>query len=204
MPSSRSHSSTTAFVVCVPSANPGFTAAARSANSRIAAYSPGAAARSLSGSPSPGTGQVTSPETLSGSRLVARIPTFGQALNSPWESSAHAPSRCSQLSSTTSSRAAPTRFPNASISDPTSWRRPSVTATDFATSAGSASAASSTSHTPSGWSSSAARATCSANLVLPEPPAPVSVTSLAAGNSFAISASSRSRPMNDVSSTGRL
>ena len=71
-------------------------------------------------------------------------------------------------------------------------------------SAASASRATSTHHTPSGWPSSAPAATCKARRVLPQPPAPVSVNSRTPPSSSPTWASSRRRPTKLVSSPGRL
>ena len=85
--------------------NPGRTAPARSASSRTAPYSMASpAVTSGGGSGSAGTGQSVSPITPSGSRLVARMRTSGAAASTRPASSATAAIRCSQLSSTSTSR----------------------------------------------------------------------------------------------------
>ena len=128
----------------------------------------------------------------------------GQARSSVWARRAHASTRCSQLSSTSSVRFA--------RSTSTSWgtggragsrhaqrRRPPP-----GTRAGSVSGASSTSHTPSGWASTASAAACRARRVLPVPPGPVSVSRRCVESRRATSASSRSRPTKLVSCTGQV
>ncbi len=80
----------------------------------------------------------------------------------------------------------------------------SASDTAAATASWSATAASSTSQTPSPDPSSSSAATCRPSLVLPHPPAPVSVTSREDSTRARTSPSSRSRPMNVASWAGRL
>src|SRR6516165_4459018 len=82
--------------------------------------------------------------------------------------------------------------------------RPSVRATRSVTRAPSASDANSTHHTPSGKRSAMRAATCRASLVLPQPPAPVSVTSRDSPSSSAPRSRSPARPTNVLNSAGRL
>ncbi len=72
------------------------------------------------------------------------------------------------------------------------------------TASGSASGASSTHHAPSGKQSSRSAAVCAASRVLPQPPAPVSVSSRVSLRAAAMSSSSCSRPTKLVSCSGRL
>src|SRR5215470_6106856 len=82
--------------------------------------------------------------------------------------------------------------------------RPSVRATRSVTSAPSASDANSTHHTPPGKRSATRAATCRASLVLPQPPAPVNVTSRDWPSSRAPRSRSSARPTNVLNSAGRL
>ena len=61
-----------------------------------------------------------------------------------------------------------------------------------------------TKYTPSGYRSAASAATWRARRVLPVPPGPVRVTSRLAASSSSTSATSRWRPRNEVSWSGRL
>ncbi len=112
------------------------------------------------------------------SRLVAKILTVADCPRMASTRSAAASSRCSQLSNTRS-RTLPS---SAAATDsvrvlPGCWVMPSTAATASGTAAGSVTAASSKSHTPSGNSSVSCAATSSASRVLPTPPTPVKVTS---------------------------
>src|SRR5215470_17437218 len=82
--------------------------------------------------------------------------------------------------------------------------RPSARATRSVTSAPSASDANSTHHTPPGKRSAPRAATCRASLVLPQPPAPVNVTSRDSPSSPAPRSRSPARPTNVLNSAGRL
>ena len=89
-----------------PPAVPPRAADPRSKNNRTAAACPASRASAVSGGRSSGrTGQITSPGMPSGSRLVASTRSPGAARSSAPASCAHASSRCSQLSSTSSSSA---------------------------------------------------------------------------------------------------
>ena len=117
--------------------------------------------------PRPGvaTGRTCSPVTPSSSRPVASIRTPRAARDSRSASSAQASTRCSQLSSTSSSvlsrRWSASRSAGAGDAVPFgsgSSRSPRLDATASASRAGSRSGASSSSHTPSGTSGASRRA----------------------------------------------
>src|SRR6266545_4206139 len=112
-PSRRRHTSPTGAALAAVTANPGRTAAARSAKRRTAAKSSGSAPFPAGGAGSGPTGASTSPVNASGSRLVARIRTPGHAPSTCSARCALAATRCSQLSSRRSSAPAP---PNAASS----------------------------------------------------------------------------------------
>jgi hypothetical protein len=186
----------------------GTTARARTTNSRTASdwarRSTGRAAP-RSGTASGGTSHTVSPAIAKGSRLVAKIRRWGQAQRSRSASSAHGPTRCSQVSSTR--RIAWER--NASDSVTSSGRSGCSgsfrsEATACVARAGSLIAASSTSHAPSGNWPSAPDATSSASRVLPTPPVPTSVSSLVEARRCRTAATSRSRPTKLASWNGRL
>jgi hypothetical protein len=106
-PSSRWHSSTTAAWLASVSSKPPEAAAARSANSVTVSLWRSRASgtvASAGGSSSGGTGTTCSPGADSGSRLVAIIRTPGAARRISVRTRAAAESRCSQLSTTSSSR----------------------------------------------------------------------------------------------------
>jgi hypothetical protein len=151
MPSSRWHTSATATAFWGLSSNVGTAARTRSTNSRAAAYSvTRSAAGCGDGTGSDGTRQVISPGTPSGPRLVASTVRLGHSRSSAHASVADASRRCSQLSSTSSSRwsfSAETSVSSSGV--PTCSRTPSAVATTCGTSAGSATGANSTSQTPS-------------------------------------------------------
>ena len=141
----------------------------------------------------------------SGSRLVASRARFGQPRSSASASFAHAPTTCSQLSSSTSRLRWPTASTSVSSTGrPGSRRTPSTSATVAATRSASLSGARSANHTPSPVPSSSPAATCSASRVLPAPPAPVSVTSRDPPTSSRTAASSASRPMKLDTGAGKL
>ena len=97
-----------------------------------------------------GTGHTVSPAMLSASRLVARMVSSGQARRSASATRAQASTRCSQLSSTSSSRRG--RSASCIVSRrarPASSRTPSAAAIACGTRAASASGASPANHTPS-------------------------------------------------------
>jgi hypothetical protein len=86
---------------------PGRASRARSTNNDTAsdpAMSPSEAAASCPGSDSEGTRHSRSPSTPNGARLVASTTSSGAAMSSDSTAPAHAPSRCSQLSSTSNAR----------------------------------------------------------------------------------------------------
>ena len=156
------------------------------------------------GRESEGTRQVTSPGTRSGSRLVASTVRRGQWPSSASTRCATGSIRCSQLSSSSScwrSPMCPASATSGARSEASRVSRAWATAGPI--SSGSPSAASSTGQTPSEKSPSRCPASSRASLVLPQPPAPVSVNSRELRRSAAASASSRSRPMKLVSCRGR-
>ena len=118
---------------------------------------------------------------------------------------ATASTRCSQLSSTSSS-CRPARYSASAAAGayPARSCRPSAPATAWATSASSRSWSSRTSHTPSRNARRSPAAARSASRVLPTPPTPVSVTSRDPASSRLTSASSPRRPTKLVSSAGRF
>ena len=141
----------------------------------------------------------------SGSRLVTRRRTPGQCRTMASAVLAHAPIRCSQLSSTIR-----TDWKARAPSRPSRTARPgwspipSAAPMAAGTASGSVTAASSASQTPSPDPSSSSAATWSASLVFPDPPGPVSVTRRRDSTRARTSLRSRSRPMNADSWAGRL
>ena len=216
MPSRRTQICPTAGPFSAVRANPGCTAAARSTNRRTAAERarPSASGAASGGAPaSPaaagtgreGTRHAVSPAMPSASRLVARRRTCGQARSRASASRAQASSRCSQLSSTSSTRFGLSASASvASRERPGSSRTPTAAATAWGTRAGSASAPSSASHTPSGVPLQRVGRRLEREAGLAHPPAPVRVSSGATSSSRRTSASSRSRPTKLVSWRGRL
>jgi hypothetical protein len=212
-PSSRRQISTTAVTLSWVTAKPGWTATARSANSRTTGWAMASPAEAPgSGRPSGGTGHRASPRIPSGSRLVASTRSLGQRPSRLSTSRAAASITCSQLSSTSSvwvADSASTRRLIASrgmaggSSNPTS-RRPSALVTACGTSPGSVTAASSTSHAPPGTSSAILAATVVASRVFPAPPGPTSVTRRPSLSCLSICACSCSRPTKLVRATRRL
>ncbi len=103
MPSSLRQICSTASRLASVTANPGWTDAARSANSRTASYcdndSVDSRERPGSGSGSVGTASVCSPPMPRACRLVARIRRSGAERSSVCATTAQSGSRCSQLSS---------------------------------------------------------------------------------------------------------
>jgi hypothetical protein len=150
----------------------------RSKNNRTAGACAAACASGCSGGRSSGrTGHTTSPGRPSGSRLVASTRSPGAARSSAPASCAHASSRCSQLSSTSSSSADRSRQISASSTGTSpACRTPSAPITCAPTSPGSATPASSASHTPPGNLPTTRAPASSASRVLPVPPVPASVT----------------------------
>ena len=108
MPSRRRQIWMTASPLAGVSWKPGLAVLARSRKSRTASpasrTSRSAGLWSEGGTVSGGTGRTASPAMLSGSWLVARMRTSGQATRMVFASSAHAARRCSQLSRTRSKR----------------------------------------------------------------------------------------------------
>ena len=136
---------------------------------------------------------------------VARTDTSGHDRNKVSVSSAHAVTRCSQLSRTSKAR----RVRRASTSTPMSGRpgssrTPTASAVRATTSSVSLTGASSTSQTSDPESSTSSAAACKARRVLPAPPDPVKVTRRFVFRRPLISASSRDRPMKEVNWAGRL
>ncbi len=139
------------------------------------------------------------------SRLVASTRRAGQPCSSACESSAHAPSTCSQLSR--SRRACFSCRCRTSVSasvSPGFSLMPTAVATDFGASAGSVSDAKSANQVPSGYACTSSPASSIARRVLPQPPAPVSVSSRVPSSSSRSSLISRSRPTKLVTCVGRL
>ena len=203
MPSSRAHTCATAAELSADSSKPGLAALARAANSMPASDAATAAAEPSAGSPSGGTGKTSSPGTSRRSLPVARNRTPRHWATSVATRPAAPFRTCSQLSSTTSSsrsasaRTSPAVGVGISRSD-----TPSACATLAGTRAGSVSGASSTSRAPSPKPASASAATRSASRVLPHPPAPVSVTTLAARRRSSTAAISGPRPTSASTSAG--
>src|SRR5215470_6164855 len=149
MPSSRRHSSRTAAAFCASTVKPGTRAAARSLSSQTASELRSRCAETSSssaGNDIGGTTILTSPATLRGCRLVASSRSSGHALTRVTARTAQASSRCSQLSSTSSSRL-PARYSASDDSDRPAERSctPSALKTAWVTSNGSWMDASSTS-----------------------------------------------------------
>ena len=152
----------------------------------------------------PGTGYSCSPEIRSGARLVAMIRTLpARRRSSPI--SVAAARTCSRLSRTRSACFDASSVPRTSIGERLgSSPIPMARAIAGITSVESVMVPRGTNQVPSGYSSTSDAATWSASRVLPVPPGPVSVTSRELATSVRVSSSSRSRPTNEVSSTGRL
>ena len=149
---------------------------------------------------------MASPGTPSPSRLVASTRSARQAPSSRSARSAAAPMRCSQLSTRSSRSFSRRKSVTTSISG---WpgesgiaERPGDLRQHEARVAAGARAPPATSRRRSGRRRSPA--TWSMRRVLPVPPTPTSETRRFAASSAPISATSRSRPMNDVSWAGRF
>jgi hypothetical protein len=148
------------------------------------------------GTPSGGTGTSRSPSIPRPSRLVARITSRSQERRSASARAAAPSSRCSQLSSTSSScllrknstKASRVLWPAGAITENTA-------ATASSTPVGSRTGASSHSHAPSPNTGDICPATCNDSRVFPTPPAPVRVTRRASPSAAAVCSSSRARPM---------
>jgi hypothetical protein len=181
IPSSRRATAATAAAFSAVTWKPGLTAAARSANSRTAS-TPRIVSRSApaAGTARGGTGTSRSPSIPRPSRLVAKIASRSHDRASTAASAAAPASRCSQLSSTSSSclprksstSASRVLWPGRAVTENTA-------ATASSTPAGSRTGASSHSHAPSPNRGATRAAACSASRVLPTPPGPVSVTTRA-------------------------
>jgi hypothetical protein len=155
------------------------------------------------GTPNGGTGKTTSPSMPRASRLVARTVTPGQVCTIRESTAAHASARCSQLSTTSSTRASRSRSVTESI-NPTVGRSctPTAAATAAATMSGSATAARSTQPAPSENRRDASVATSTASRVFPLPPAPVRVSTRAPASSSPSAVRSPSRPTRVVTAVG--
>ena len=158
---------------------------------------------SASASGSEGTGTSRSPVTISGSRLVARIVTVGHARTIVSIASPAAVSTCSQLSTTISSRLRFSAETMPLITAPSlAALRPRPAAKANSTAPASATVANSTNQQPSGKIGAAAAAASMDSLVLPAPPAPISVTTRCPANSPSRPAISSWRPTNSLTSVG--
>ena len=186
-PSSRAQTDATDAAASSSIVKRGSIARARSANNSTAASSASGV-----------TGTSCSPRTWSGARLVARTRRPGAAASSA-ATCKPASGICSRLSSTRNVSASPMLAARvSSIGSPASWT-PSVAAIAATIAPASMIGARSTT-----WATGVPTdaANSSASRVLPLPPGPVRVISRAVPNSSARSASSRSRPTNDVSRAG--
>ena len=158
------------------SSKPGEAAAARSTKSETDSYSSSSTSgsgRSGLGMSSDGTRKTTSPATRSGSRLVARIVSWGAKRSSRSDRAAVAARTCSQLSSTSSSvRVERTSITASTTSCAGRARISSAAAIASGISRASASAASSTSAAPASYDDSALRASSSASRVFPDAAGP--------------------------------
>ena len=205
-PSSRWQIAATARALSGVRANPGTTAAARSANSARAGYRTGSV---LSGSLAGGTGSggsvhTVSPRMPSGCWLVHSTDSPGADRSSSSTSAAQASSTCSQLSSTSSSsRSARCSASSCGVGTWAADRTDSAWATAYPTSEPSVSSARSTCRTPSAKTRRSSPATRTATRVLPVPPAPVSVTRRLPESSRLTCATSRWRPTKLVNSATR-
>ena len=136
---------------------------------------------------------------------MARIRTPGQPRRSVCATVAHASTRCSQLSRTSrTSRSRRCSTTSSMYGSACHSRMPNTSATAWMTRAGSLTAASSTSHTPSRYAPISDEAASIASRVLPVPPGPVRVRARAPCRSRSIWRTSRSRPTKLLSWTGRL
>ena len=127
IPSRRRQISVTVSVLSSVTVKSGRARRARSVNNSTAS----------SARDSDGTCQFTSPATMRGSRLVARIVTREQPASTSLTSSALASSRCSQLSNTTSSRRSRTDRNSVSVIERPGWSgSPSARATVSGTTSG--------------------------------------------------------------------
>jgi hypothetical protein len=206
-PSNRRHTSTTAARFASVNWKLPAAAAARSTNSRTASLRLASASDCACGGgrSSGGTGSTCSPATDSGSRLVATTRTPGAARSTSSTTRAAASSRCSQLSSTSSSCLSRRYDRSNATGSVAVWsRRPSAASTALGTSAGSRTSASSTSQVPAGKPRPRSVAIRTASRVLPTPPGPTRLTRRPAVSFLLASASSRRRPRKLAASAGRL
>ncbi len=157
------------------------------------------------GSSSGGIRSRCSPGTDSGSRLVAMTRTPDPVRSRSVTSCAAARSRCSQLSTRSSTSRSRTDERSRSRGSVAAWsRRSRPSRAALATSAGSVTSASSTSHAPSRKPRARSVPIRSARRVLPTPPGPTRVISRVVRSSFRSSAISRRRPMKLAVSAGRF
>ena len=153
--------------------------------------------------------------TASGTSLRPRRPsldgrsastvTFGHSRTIADAAAAARGTRCSQLSKTSSARLGlrcATRFSSESPS--LSTLIPAALPIVAGTRLPSLKGANSTNHVPSGLLSRRLAATCNEMRVLPTPPDPMSVSNRCLARSAVISATSPSRPTNEVNCSGRL
>ena len=130
-----------------------------------------------SGSESEGTRHVLSPGRPSGSRLVASMRTCSPVRSNTDTASAHARTRCSQLSRIISVFVSlSVRTSASSLASPCSSLTSTTSAMPSRTSDGSLSGDRSTKRTPSGNCSSRSAPTWIASRVFPHPPEPINVT----------------------------
>ena len=207
-PSSARQMSVTAMALSGPTAKPGRTAAARSANRRTAS------SWCTAGTPSPvpggggtasgGTRQTVSAARRSGSRLVISSRRPGELTSSRPATLAQASIKCSQLSRASSIRR--DRSTSASVSSsgrPGSSLTPMTAASREITRSGCRRSASSTKQAPSRNSACMDPSRRNASLVFPMPPGPASVSARLEYTSRRSSSSSRSRPIKLFGSSGR-
>ena len=185
---------------------PGRAAAARSRKSWTASQRViSSMLVAASGSDSGGTRHFISPAKPSGSRLVARIRTLSPLRSKPETACAQARVTNSQLSRMISVFV-PSRLRTSASIVATLCSLFTSTASAIASTTNEASVngARSTKRTPSGNSSSRSEPTWVASRVLPHPPEPTSVTKRFESISARTVLRSRSRPINEVSCTGKF
>ena len=208
MPSRRRQSWATDRAFCSVRTNVGWTALARSTNSRQASTAPTSRAATVeptSGVVREAIGRIASPGTPRASRLVTTTRTAEHDRTSASASSAHSARTGSQSSSTSRSRL-PFRWSTmAARSDrPAGSVRPMVLTTDGSTKAGSVRVPHSTIQAPSSNRSRSGLASRRPTRVLPTPPGPVRVRSDDCSRIRVACSISRSRPMKLVTSSLRL
>ena len=158
----------------------------------------------LSGTRRDGKRQITSPSEPRGCRLVARTWIVVLTARTPSTSWATPSTRCSQLSKMSRRCLSAKKARRRSSNDGADSLRDRTAPTAATTPAGSASAASSTNHTPSGNAGKMRSPTSMARRVFPQPFAPTIVTSCRSPIRSPTSCSCLSRPRNRVRRTGRL